>query len=858
MGEDRFRILLIDDDEDDYLLVKGMLSEVRSKGFSVEWARTYDEGLTALEKCAHEAYLLDYRLGDRDGVELLREVLAKGCDATIIMLTGHGDHEVDVEAMRAGAADYLVKSSLTKELLERSIRYSIERKCTERDLRRARDELEIRVLERTADLEAATYALSESEERNRMLVESALDIIYSISAGAKILGVNPAFETITGWSTKEWIGKDVRPLIHPEDLPTLLAEYRNIKDAGPLPHAEIRILSNSGEYRMIECRSVPRIENGKIAGIIGTARDVTERKRMEEDLRKAHDELEIRVQERTAELARANEALRAEIVERKRVEEALRLDEMRLEALWELSQMSGGSDEQIANFVLDQQLRITGSTLGEIGITREDGTFFCIHSSGEEHVEGQSSPASHIWAAVMEDIRTDLQRERRPLVINDILKSGIFGRSIPESASIKSLVSVPVTDSDKLAAVVTLANKNTDYDESDVRQVTLLMDGMWQLIQRQRAEKALRDAENLLRIMADSLPALISFIDTNQRYRFVNRAYECQYGIPADQILGCRIDEIVNPNYYEMALPQVEQVLQGRQVQFEMEVNSEEGKRFLSVWYIPSVDDTGGVDGFFALIQDLTERKQNEMEIQQRRDELAHVGRVATMGELSSSLAHELGQPLTGILSNAQAARRFLEWDEPDMEEVKTALDDIVEDSLRAGSVIKKLRTMLKKKDFEKTSIDINALVEETLKLVASDALKKRISIESDLAPCLPDAMGDWTQLQQVLLNLILNGFDAMMKAEAGPRHMTVRTTLDEGSTITIAVVDSGPGVDWEHMDRIFDPFFTTKIEGIGMGLPISRYILETHKGLLRAERNPDCGMTFSFSLPSGIDSELK
>ena len=112
--------------------------------------------------------------------------------------------------------------------------------------------------------------------------------------------------------------------------------------------------------------------------------------------------------------------------------------------------------------------------------------------------------------------------------------------------------------------------------------------------------------------------------------------------------------------------------------------------------------------------------------------------------------------------------------------------------------------------------------------------------------------MGDWTQLQQVLLNLILNGFDAMMKIETDPRHLTVRTILKDRNTVTVEVVDTGPGVDREHMDRIFDPFYTTKIEGIGMGLPISRYILETHKGLLWAERNPDRGMTFSFSLPCG------
>jgi PAS domain S-box-containing protein len=858
MEKNHFTVLLIDDDEDDYLLVKEMLSDVRSATFNLEWTATYQDGLAALHRCAHHAYLLDYRLGEHDGVELIREAVAMGCDATIIMLTGQGDHEVDVDAMRAGAADYLVKSTLNKDLLERSIRYSIERKCTERDLRRARDELEVRVRERTADLESATQALSESEERNRMLVESALDIIYSLSPGGRILGVNPAFETITGWSVKDWIGKDVRPLIHPGDLRDLLYSYDKLAGVGPLPHAEIRILSQSGEYRIIECKSVPRVENGKVTTIMGTARDVTERKQMEEALRKAHDELEVRVQERTTELAHANEALKAEIDERKKVEEALRLDEMRLETLWELSQMSGGSDEQIAHFVLDQQLRITGSTFGSLGIMREDGTVLSIQSSQGEPIEERAIPIQQIWTKVTDTIRVDLEKEQKPQIINEVRSHGSLRGILSDTTPIERITVVPVIDDEKVAAVVNLANKKTDYDESDVRQVTLLMEGMWQLTQRQRAEKALREAENSLRIMADSLPALISIIDINQRYRFVNRAYEHRYGIPADQILGCRIDEILSPHHYELSRPHVEQVLQGRQAQFEMEVNSDEGKRFLSVWYIPSSDDTGEIDGFFALTQDLTERKQNEMEAQRRRDELAHVARVATMGELSSSLAHELGQPLTGILSNAQAARRFLEWEVPDIEEVKTALDDIVEDSLRAGGVIKKLRSMLKKKDFEKSSIDINALVQETLKLVASDALKKRITVVADLTPDLPNFMGDWIQLQQVLINLILNGFDAMTKVEGGARHMTVRTSLDDVNTLTVAVIDTGPGVDWEHMGRIFDPFFTTKIEGIGMGLPISRFILETHKGSLWAERNPECGMTFTFSLPCGIQNELK
>lgn len=242
------------------------------------------------------------------------------------------------------------------------------------------------------------------------------------------------------------------------------------------------------------------------------------------------------------------------------------------------------------------------------------------------------------------------------------------------------------------------------------------------------------------------------------------------------------------------------------------------------------------------------ERKSAEKALQRRREELAHVARVATMSELASSIAHELAQPLTAILGNARAGLRFLDRDVPDVGEVASALENIVEDASNAGLVIRNLRSIYKNTETERAKVDLNALVKGTLRLVAGDCNQKKISLEIELTPDLPLVLGDQIQLQQVLLNLLINASDAIA-ADGLSKGIRIRTCLSDGH-VQVAVIDTGTGVDADNMGSIFNSFFTTKPHGLGMGLPICRYIIEAHKGRLWAERNTDAGMTFSFSLP--------
>ena len=247
-------------------------------------------------------------------------------------------------------------------------------------------------------------------------------------------------------------------------------------------------------------------------------------------------------------------------------------------------------------------------------------------------------------------------------------------------------------------------------------------------------------------------------------------------------------------------------------------------------------------------------RRRAELEGQRLRGDLAHVGRVATVGELTASLAHELNQPLTAILANAETARRLLESDTADLGELRAIVGDIVDDDKRASEVIKRLRSLLKKGPLERSSVDMSELVGQVARLAAGDAILRNVATRLELASDLPPVHGDRVQLQQVVLNLILNGLDAMRDSEAGHRTLVLRATQVGAATVEVAIQDSGAGIEKTDLDHIFDPFYTTKPDGLGMGLAIVRSIVEAHGGRVSAINNPEGGATFSFTLPAATE----
>jgi two-component system sensor kinase FixL len=248
---------------------------------------------------------------------------------------------------------------------------------------------------------------------------------------------------------------------------------------------------------------------------------------------------------------------------------------------------------------------------------------------------------------------------------------------------------------------------------------------------------------------------------------------------------------------------------------------------------------------------DITRRKHAELAVQQQRNELAHLSRVTTLGELSGSLAHELNQPLAAILSNAQAAQRFLALEKADLAEIQDILKDIVSEDKRAVEVIQRLRLLLKKGEVQHLQLNLNEVVEEVFKIVNSDLENHNITVNINLDQKLPPVIGDRVQFQQVLINLIMNACEAMSHSEVSKRRLCVRTEQNGTDKVQVSVSDQGPGIPAESMPSIFEPFFTTKLQGMGLGLPICRTIITAHGGQLWAANNDCSGADFHFTLPA-------
>jgi two-component system sensor kinase FixL len=246
---------------------------------------------------------------------------------------------------------------------------------------------------------------------------------------------------------------------------------------------------------------------------------------------------------------------------------------------------------------------------------------------------------------------------------------------------------------------------------------------------------------------------------------------------------------------------------------------------------------------------DISARKQAEQETLRLRQDIAHVGRVSVMGQLASALAHEINQPLGAILRNAEAALLFMQDPSPDLNEINAILEDIRKDDQRAGAVIDRMRALLRRDEAEMKPIDVAQMLDDVAALLRPDAAARHIALAIDLPPDPPRLLGDRVQLQQVLLNLILNGMDALGAGTGGLRKIVVTARRLGTHALEFSVADTGSGIAAAQIERIFDPFFTTKTSGIGMGLSISRSIVEAHDGHLWAENNAEGGATFHFSV---------
>lgn len=377
---------------------------------------------------------------------------------------------------------------------------------------------------------------------------------------------------------------------------------------------------------------------------------------------------------------------------------------------------------------------------------------------------------------------------------------------------------------------------------------------MYQHRKRLSAEEALSHSESKYRTVADYTYDWEYWEDSEGRLKYISPSCERISGYSAE-------DFVEDPSLFrQIIVPEDREIWEhhrcdsgrgSRSESIEFRIQRKDGEiRWVEHLCQAVHEEQEGLLGVRGSNRDVTGRKQAELDARMRREEITHVSRTLTLGEIAASLGHEINQPLTATLSYAQAAKRFLAAEAPDLDEVGNAVDGIVAGSRRAQEVVGRIRMLMTKQAPERSRIDVKHLVGEAVEMTRRTARDQAVSIRLDLPRDLPHVFGDRVQLEQVILNLLLNGFEAIRAAEKGHGELIVRASKDETDYVTVSVEDSGIGIDGDNQEPMFDAFFTTKPEGMGMGLSISRSIIEDHGGRLWAARNPVQGATFSFTVP--------
>lgn len=542
--------------------------------------------------------------------------------------------------------------------------------------------------------------------------------------------------------------------------------------------------------------------------------EIAERKRAQEDLGKAKDELEIRVQGRTAELQKANDDLRDELLQRTLAEEALRRSEERFRLLVE-------SVQDYAVFMLDTSGRVT------------------TWNQGAEHINGYrvkeiiGQHFSRFYPA--EDIRLGKPE-------NELQAAASKGRCEEYGWRVRK-------DGSKLwANVVITALRDARGELIGFSKITR------DLTEQMRAEAALRGSEEQLRIAQEASGSGAWDWDPRSDLATWSDRHSQIFGLEPTDVkqTWSSFFHLVDPaDRARVQLAFLTALKPHGALEVEYRINRPDGPaRWVMSKGKTYCDSAGEPTRMVGLTMDITERKQLEQDLLKSQSDLARVSRLLTLGELTSSIAHEVSQPLVAVVTNADACLRWLTAEPPKIDKVRESLAWIVKEGKRAGDIIKRIRELAKNKAPEKVWLSVNDFIAEAITLIGPELTNHQVSLRTDFSSDLPSIYGDRVQLQQVILNLIANGIDAMKGVAERARELSISSRPTDDSQVLITVRDCGTGVEPRIIENIFKAFFTTKSEGMGLGLSISRTIVEAHGGRMWALPNTDHGATFQFTLP--------
>ena len=464
-----------------------------------------------------------------------------------------------------------------------------------------------------------------------------------------------------------------------------------------------------------------------------------------------------------------------------------------------------------------------------------------------------------------------VMKTRRVLLVPDALEDEEWKSNPDIKLGMVSYLGFPIVwpDGEVFGTVCVLDTKKNEYGalyqrlllqcrdivQADLRSLASLQEQF--AITATRAEEAvLRYHTQLLKTVTDNVSSMLNIVDTEGVGTFVNPAMERITGYRADELVGRVIHDKVHHTkpdgtpYPLEECPLTGAARAGKPLQGETVFVRKDGMLFPVRYTASPIFRDGRAVGTVIEAQDLSEAKAAADALQKAEAELARVSRVTTLGELATSIAHEINQPLAAIVAEGEACRNWLATRNPPLDLVREALDSIVKDGHRAGDVVQRIRQLATKAEPRRGPVDVNDVIRDMVPLIRAELQRHGVVFSLELAPGLAPMLGDRVQLQQVILNLAMNAIDAMASVADRPRRLVMQSTQPGGSHVVVAVQDSGVGVAADHLDYIFDAFFPTKPGGMGMGLSISRSIIEAHDGRLWAAPNAPHGAIFQFSLP--------
>ncbi len=654
MDSETVRVLLIEDDPDDYYLTKELFAEIPGRKIALDWARDYEAGIEAIESCDHDAYLVDFGLGKRDGLELLREALSMGCKGPIILLTGAGDRDLALRALNDGAADFLVKGQIDAANLERTIRYALQQT-------RYAEELERKVHERTAELEQTNAELRRSEEFARTVLESSPDCVKVLDADGRLVTMNGSGLCLLEIDDfLDFCGKDWEAL-WPEEGRGRIAEAVTAALRGSIDRFQAFSPTAKGTPKWWDVIVAPvRDDQGRVTRLVSVSRDITEAKRVEESLRESESRFATAFNSspqaititslETGKILEANETFvkmtgysREEAVGRstdelglwksgadRNAELAAVTRETRISNREYSFRMRDGSE--ITGLLSAETIEIGGEPCALTviqDITERKAAEEALRASEERRHLAQDAGNVGIfdwdivadktyWSETMWAFYGEVKRDINPDekfwsdhihgTDRERVKSNI--RQAVSSGSDKFADEYRILRTDgTLRWIEAVARISRDANGVATRMYGVNLD----ITHRKEAEEMIKRSEYQLRTVTDTVPALISYIDNSERYRFVNQKYIDWFGKPREKIIGKTISEIAGAQAYRAVKPRIEKVLAGKECTFEDELPLKGvGTRFVRVSYSPDVGVDGRVNGFYALISDQTDIKRSQ------------------------------------------------------------------------------------------------------------------------------------------------------------------------------------------------------------------------------------------------------